>query len=64
MDRELLTAEDVNKRCFELGFEISKPGFAQYIADICNRPLRIEPIPIYSTNDPMPMILRNGWLYR
>jgi hypothetical protein len=47
---ETVTAEQVTERCAKLGFIITKPGFAQYIADICNRPLTIpmKPPPVSS----------------
>lgn len=40
-----VTAEDVIKRSAELGFHITKPGFAQHIADMCNEPIRFPDVP-------------------
>jgi len=59
-----ITAEEVSERCESLGFTITKTGFAQYIADICNQPIRIGPVPIYFATEPFPLIINNGWLYR
>lgn len=41
MKQEKITAEQVEQRCAELGFVISKPGFSQYLADEFNKPIEI-----------------------
>lgn len=63
------TAQEVTKRCAELGFHITKDGFAQSLADMMNESLKIgsTPLPIYSATSPIPIFLTpygcltDGW---
>lgn len=57
-----LTAEDVESRCLELGFTITTPGFAEYLAGLCNRPV-FGPIPVFFADSHLSCVLRNGWIY-
>lgn len=39
MRQKLITVEEIIENCERYGFKITKPGFAQYLADECNKPI-------------------------